>query len=75
MHGGAQASLFDITTSLALIPISRPGFWMLGGVSRVLTVTYLRPLPTGEKVLLECEVSASHSMMDEVGGADELYRW
>lgn len=56
LHGGASATLFDYCTSMALVPVSREGFWNFVGVSRTLNVTYLRPMPTGTIVLIECEV-------------------
>lgn len=56
LHGGAQATMYDFCTSVALQAIGKPDFWLNGGVSRVLTVTYLRPAPAGEELLLECEV-------------------
>lgn len=59
LHGGAQASIFDALTTLALQAVSTldKGQWMEGGgVSRTLNVTYLRPAPIDEKVLCECEV-------------------
>nr|POE85487.1 isoform 2 of acyl-coenzyme a thioesterase 13 [Quercus suber] len=56
LHGGAQATIFDVCTSLAAQAIGRTGFWLNAGVSRVLTVNYLRPAPEGEDLLLECEV-------------------
>ncbi|KAF2223323.1 HotDog domain-containing protein [Elsinoe ampelina] len=56
LHGGAQATIYDICTSIVLSLIARPGFWMMGGVSRVLSVTYIRPAPVGETLILECEV-------------------
>ena len=56
LHGGAQATIFDIATSIAMQAIGKQDFWINGGVSRVLTVTYLRPAPEGEELLLECDV-------------------
>ncbi|TIA54934.1 hypothetical protein D6C79_00733 [Aureobasidium pullulans] len=56
MHGTAQTLIYDNLTTLALAPISKPGFWMLGGVSRVLDVKFLRPAGVGEKVTVEVEV-------------------
>jgi len=38
------------------VPIARPGFWLFAGVTRTLNVTYLRPVPQGEEILIECEV-------------------
>ncbi|CZT20240.1 uncharacterized protein RCC_06098 [Ramularia collo-cygni] len=56
MHGGAVATLADNTTTLAAAPISRPGFWEHGGVSRTLNVTYLRPITKGSTLRIECAV-------------------
>jgi acyl-coenzyme A thioesterase 13 len=56
LHGGCCATIFDWTTTTALIPISRPGFWNYLGVSRTLNVTYLRPIPKNEIVIIENEV-------------------
>ncbi|KAL7272205.1 hypothetical protein RUND412_005001 [Rhizina undulata] len=47
LHGGAAATLFDICTTTALIPIAREGFWEFVGVTRSLNVTYLRPALVG----------------------------
>lgn len=56
VHGGCTATLFDSTTTAALIAISRPGFWVSSGVSRTLNVTYLRPVTQGTTVIIETEV-------------------
>ncbi len=56
LHGGCAATLFDYLTSVALLLVSEPGFWLFLGVSRTLNVTYLRPMPAGETFHFECEI-------------------
>ena len=48
--------IYDICTSLTLQAVSTPGRFLNGGVSRVLTVNYLRPAPEGTELELETEV-------------------
>lgn len=54
-HGGAIATFFDMTTSLAIMACNMEG-WESTGVSRGLSVTYLRPPVEGEACLIEAEV-------------------
>ncbi|CAI6335837.1 unnamed protein product [Periconia digitata] len=56
LHGGAVALIFDISTSLAITAVSKPGFWDSGNVSRNLNCTYLRPVAEGQKIWIESEV-------------------
>ncbi|KAL4986368.1 HotDog domain-containing protein [Aspergillus falconensis] len=56
LHGGCAATLFDVLSSMILLGVSRPGFFELGGVSRHLNVTYLRPVPVGTRVRLVSKV-------------------
>lgn len=50
MHGGAAGVIFDMCTTTALGPLSRPGYWdFLAGVTRKLDISYLRAIPIGEQ--------------------------
>lgn len=59
LHGGAAATLMDNLTSTALVTISKPGFLDAGHVSRTITMSYLRPVPNGSTVRVECDVQAA----------------
>ncbi|OJJ82382.1 PaaI family thioesterase [Aspergillus glaucus CBS 516.65] len=54
LHGGCTATLIDILSTTILLGMSRPGVFALGGVSRHLKTTYLRPVPQGTEVRLTC---------------------
>lgn len=56
LHGGCISSIFDFCTTMPLVLINRPGHWQFLGVSRTLNVTYMRPVPSGEEILIECEI-------------------
>jgi len=57
MHGGAAALIFDMCTTSALGPLARPGYWdFMGGVTRSLSVGYLRAVPVGITVRIHSEV-------------------
>lgn len=56
LHGGCTATLFDFATSMPLTFVNKPGFWLQLGVSRTLNVSYLRPIPCGSKILIDCEL-------------------
>lgn len=51
-----MALLADMTTTMAAAPIAEPGWWEFGGVSRTLSVTYLRPSVVGTRVVVRCVV-------------------
>ena len=59
LHGGAQSMMYDICSSLVLQSIGKRGGWINAGVSRTLTVNYLRPAPEGTELEMECEVVAA----------------
>ncbi|ORY76304.1 HotDog domain-containing protein [Protomyces lactucae-debilis] len=57
MHGGALATAIDLLTSCAIMAMPREGAWESGaGVSRTLSVTYLRPAACDSYVLFTCKV-------------------
>ena len=59
LHGGCSCTLLDTLTSTALLTLSKPGFLDGGHVSRTITMSYLRPVPVGTRVKIECEVVAA----------------
>ncbi|PKY01468.1 putative thioesterase family protein [Aspergillus campestris IBT 28561] len=56
LHGGCAATLVDVLSTVILMGVSSPGQFSLGGVSRNLKITYLRPVPRGTEVRLTCEL-------------------
>ncbi|KAH8592937.1 HotDog domain-containing protein [Bisporella sp. PMI_857] len=68
LHGGCTATIFDFCTTTALAPIARPGFWAYAGVSRTLAVTYLRPIPLGEEILIESTVVHAGKRLASIKG-------
>lgn len=68
MHGGCTATLFDFCTSLPLTLVNKPGFWFWLGVSRTLNVTYLKPIPVGERILIECELMSIGKTLSTIRG-------
>ena len=56
LHGGQQAAMYDIATTWVLLLIAKPGLWTNGGLSRSLSVNFLRPAKEGEWLRMECEV-------------------
>lgn len=68
LHGGAAAVILDNLTSTALLTVARPGFLDKGHVSRTITMTYLRPVPLGAKVRIECEVIAAGKTTAHIRG-------
>ncbi|KAF1981808.1 thioesterase family protein-like protein [Aulographum hederae CBS 113979] len=69
MHGGAAGVIFDMSTTTALGPLSRPGFYyFLGGVTRTLNISYLRAVPTGTTVRLRSWVTSVGRTMAMIRG-------
>ncbi|KAK0743725.1 HotDog domain-containing protein [Schizothecium vesticola] len=68
MHGGAMATLFDFCTAAVLVLVTRPGRYHYWGVTRTLSTTYLRPVPVGTALLVECEAVAVGRQMSHLRG-------
>ncbi len=57
VHGGVYGIIFDMLTTIALGPLAYPGFWdYLGGVSRSLNISFLRPCPLRSTVVVHAHV-------------------
>lgn len=56
LHGGCAATLVDVLSTTILLGVSEPGRFSMGGVSRNLKLTYLRPVPTGIEARIVCEL-------------------
>ena len=69
LHGGCAATLLDTLTSTALVTLARPGYLDGGHVSRTITMSYLRPVPAGTRVKVECNVQAAGQTTANVYGA------
>ena len=68
LHGGCIATLFDYCTTMPLALVSKPGFWYYLGVSRNINTTYLRPIPVGTEIFIECEVVAIGKRLASLSG-------
>ncbi|KAF4503660.1 hypothetical protein FAGAP_106 [Fusarium agapanthi] len=68
LHGGCAATLFDWCTTLPLALVNKPGFWQHMGVSRTLNVTYMRPVPVGTEVLIECSITQAGKKLASLHG-------
>ncbi|PLB45594.1 thioesterase [Aspergillus steynii IBT 23096] len=56
LHGGCVSTVIDTLSTLFVAALSKPGLYSLGGVSRHLHTTYLRPVPVGSEVRLVCSL-------------------
>jgi acyl-coenzyme A thioesterase PaaI-like protein len=69
MHGGAAGVIFDMSTTTALCPVARPGFWeFMGGVTRSLNISYLKAVPIGTRVRLNSKVTGVGKQMAMIRG-------
>ena len=48
--------MVDILSSTLILALSKPGHYSLGGVSRNLKLTYLRPVPVGTEIRVMSEM-------------------
>jgi len=70
MHGGAAGVIFDMSTTTALCPLARPGFWeFMGGVTRTLSISYLKAVPIRTTVRLHSYVVSAGRQMAMIRGA------
>lgn len=53
LQGGLQAALFDVISSWVFAFADN---WPGTGISRTINMSYIRPAPAGEVLLMDCEV-------------------
>jgi acyl-coenzyme A thioesterase 13 len=64
MHGGSAGLIFDMLTTTALGPLAtRRSYFFLGGVTRSLSISYLRAVPIGSTVRIYSWVVAAGKTM------------
>ncbi|OQV06033.1 hypothetical protein CLAIMM_10674 [Cladophialophora immunda] len=68
MHGGAVAMIYDMCTTMCAAPLAKEDFWVFGGVSRTLSITYLRPVREAMDLQIECEVLQQGSRLATIRG-------
>ncbi|KAF3482928.1 thioesterase [Arthroderma uncinatum] len=54
LHGGCATTLVDVATTTLLLGMG--GHFSMGGVSRSLNMTFLRPAPEGTEISINCEL-------------------
>ena len=55
LHGGVAATIIDVLTTAAIGPLASKGKFEYAGVSRTLSLGYLKPVVLGEEVEVVCE--------------------
>jgi hypothetical protein len=69
MHGGAAGLIFDMATTTALCPVAKPGYWeFMGGVTRSLSISYLKGVPIGVTVRIHSKVVSVGKQMAMIRG-------
>lgn len=68
-HGGAVALVLDTCTSICAAPLAEENSaWVFGGVSRTLSITYLRPIRESMDLVIECQVLHQGSRLSALRG-------
>lgn len=68
LHGGAASTLFDTLTSLVLLTLKDVPQWDTLGVTRNLSLTFIRPIPIGTKLFLNCNMVAAGRRLANLTG-------
>ncbi|EED14824.1 conserved hypothetical protein [Talaromyces stipitatus ATCC 10500] len=69
LHGGAYGVIFDMCTAITMQTISRPGYWeFLAGVTRTLNISYLKAIPLGTTIRINCQVEQHGKTMALISG-------
>lgn len=70
VHGGAIATLLDnaMNCSVAVLAVPGTGRWQHGGLTKGLTISYMKMIEAGEEVVVDVEIVCSNAKVATIRG-------
>lgn len=66
--GGAISTILDGLTNCTIALLSRKGHWEHSGVSRSTSITFVRPVVSHTKLIVECSILRANSTSVTIQG-------